>query len=226
MMVLRQTTALQSKTEAPWFVPMRALRWHGAGAEGLSKRCWVVQQKKVSTSATMQCDVIGKSHVGLTKILKTKQHDITTNSKITPESTPLNTISTEVYIIWKKDLLQGCGRDHWFMATPNKQQGSVFCSWKNWAKQPLKKRHFLAACCTALWSYPRVLMQDRCRSVGSVLNLNESIPTYIKYYTAYIEYMCDKRQLAWAVLSFSEGNISPVIPVRFHAHLPPELLPG
>lgn len=120
------------------------------------------------------------------KILKTKQHDITTNSKITPESTPLNTISTEVNIIWTKDLLQGCGRDHWFMATPNKQQGSVFCSWKNWAKQPLKKRHFLAACCTALWSYPRVLMQDRCRSVGSVLNLNESIPTYIKYYILHI----------------------------------------
>lgn len=65
-----------------------------------------------TVSATMQCDVIGKSHIGLTKILKTKQYNITTNSKVTPESTPLNTISTEVNIIWKKDLLQGCGRDH------------------------------------------------------------------------------------------------------------------
>lgn len=38
--------------------------------------------------------------------------------------------------------------------------------------------------------------------------------------------MGNRRQLARAVLSFSEENIPPVIPARFHAHLPPELLPG
>lgn len=95
------------------------------------------QCNATSSGKALSWQINLRTLIGLTKILKTKQYNITTNSKITPESTPLNTISTEVNIIWKKDLLQGCGRDHYslfiihveyiIMATPNKQQGSVFC---------------------------------------------------------------------------------------------------
>lgn len=104
--VLRQTTVLDQNSKTCLLVSMKALCWHDVGAEPQQsaqgepiKKGFNSFQKVLQLILENTCPNKTNLPPGIGQILKTLPQ--------TPNDlTCLNTISANVYVVWKKDFLQ------------------------------------------------------------------------------------------------------------------------